>query len=60
VVDKLEKAFSRIGAGQFEKWRVAAMLRDLMLEDSSAIPDEVVARAARLVEALNEAFVTVG
>jgi predicted ATP-dependent endonuclease of OLD family len=56
VVDRLSDAFGRLAVGSFEKWRVASALRDKMLEDASAIPDDVVARAERLFGALNAAF----
>ncbi len=56
IVDRLTALFARNGKGQFEKWRAAAALRDTMLADPAALPDEVLERANAVFGSLNAAF----
>jgi len=56
IVKKLTAFFNRKGIGRFEKWRVAAVLRDWMLEKPDSIPEDAYSTMSKIFEAVNAAF----
>ena len=56
IVNKLTTFFDRKGLGKFEKWRVAAVLRDWILEKPNDVPVDVYATMSKIFEAANAAF----
>jgi len=56
VVDKVSALFERKGIGKFEKWKVAAVLRDWLLEKPDTIPTSVFEIMSRVFEAANNLF----
>lgn len=60
VVAKLTAFFDRKELGRFEKWRVAAILRDYILEKPDGVPASVYDTMSRIFEAVNAMFGTPG
>jgi predicted ATPase len=56
LVNKLKVLFERKGYGSFEKWRPAGKLRDYLLNEPDKMPKQVYDTAAKIFEAVNEAF----
>jgi hypothetical protein len=56
IVKKLESFFKRNEQGNFEKWRVAAVLRDQIMEEPDAVPLTVYKIMSRIFEAANSVF----
>jgi len=56
IVNKVATFFKREGIGEFEKWRVAAVLRDYLLEKPESIPESVFEAMARIFESINGLF----
>jgi hypothetical protein len=56
VVEKVKAVFVRLGLGEFEKWRPAAVLRDRILNCPEAVSSEVLDRAEAIFLAVNRAF----
>ena len=56
VVSKVSAFFEREGIGKFEKWKVAAILRDRLLEEPDTIPQSTFEIMARVFEAANGLF----
>jgi predicted ATP-dependent endonuclease of OLD family len=56
IVDRLNAFFNRKGNIPFEKWRVAAVLRDWMLDKPDSIPPIVYETMAKIFEAVNAVF----
>lgn len=58
VINRLTAFFSRKGLGRFEKWRVAAVLRDWMLEKPESVPESAYKTMSNIFEAANAVFGT--
>lgn len=56
VVDRVSAVFARTGAGDFEKWKVAAIMRDRILAAPDAVPDGVLDVVVAINEKLNSLF----
>lgn len=56
IVDKLTVFFNRKGLGRFEKWRVAAVLRDWMLQKPDSVPEDIYKTMSKIFEATNAIF----
>lgn len=58
IVNRLTALFNRKGLGRFEKWRVAAVLRDWMLQKPESVPEDVYKTMSKVFEAVNAVFGT--
>jgi len=56
IVNKLEAFFKRNGDSNLEKWRVAAVLRDQILEKPNAVPSSVYNTMSKIFETANSIF----
>lgn len=56
IVNKISAFFDRKGLGKFEKWKVAAVLRDWLLEKPDTIPATVFETMSRIFESANGLF----
>lgn len=56
IVNKIDSLFQRNNIGKFEKWRVAAFLRDRINSEPDKIADGVWQIANRIFDAVNKAF----
>jgi hypothetical protein len=56
IVNRVTAFFARKGDGRFEKWRVAAVLRDWMLEKPDMIPSRTYEIMSRIFETANSVF----
>lgn len=55
-VDRYTAVLARTGAVEFTKWKVAAALRDQVLADPAAVPDQTLDLAARIFGQFNTLF----
>jgi len=58
IVDKVTALFQRKNLGKFEKWKVATILRDWILEKNDTIPTSVFETMSQVFEAANSLFST--
>jgi len=56
IVNKLTAYFNRKELGRFEKWRVAAVLRDWMLQKPDSVPEDVYKTMSKIFETTNAIF----
>jgi hypothetical protein len=56
IVNKLTALFNRQGLGRFEKWRVASVLRDWILQKHDVIPQDTYKIMSKIFEAANAVF----
>jgi predicted ATP-dependent endonuclease of OLD family len=56
IANKLTALFNREGVGRFEKWRVAAVLRDWLLQKPASVPESVFKTMSKIFESANAIF----
>lgn len=54
IVDRIETLFQRRELGDFEKWKVARILSDTIMNNPTRVPDETLDAIEKVVAALNE------
>lgn len=54
IVDRIEALFQRREIGAFEKWKVARVLADTIMNNPTGVPDETLDAIEKVVAALNE------